>query len=255
MMKSIFKGILTASILSACGTAPTTNAKTSSDTATERVTLVSRQPRLAGVQVKAGPGGSISSVALIETDIACNQVMESFSSAIKLEDGVFKIYASVVVSQARTPGGLECLGFNTVVNEVTLGGGVIGAESVKLQSVDIFNQETAFNREKSTVITLDAKLLSTEPSCPALAGVNCVRNGTILNIETMLPCGTAEGPMGYVVDQNIDGKATIALVLLGISTARPELMRCAAAPIPKIIRIDVMNEYKTMDQVALKILR
>ena len=241
--------------MSACGSTAKTISKPSSESTTERVELVSRQPRLAGVKVKAGPAGSISSVALIETDVACNQVMESFSSSVKAENGEFKIYASAVVSQAQTPGGLECLGFNTVVNEVSLGGGVIGAEEVKLKNVEILDGDTQFTREKSKVTTLDATLLSTEPACPAIAGVNCIRNGTILNIETVLPCGTSVGPIGYVVDQNPNGKATVALVLLGIGSSSPETIRCAALAIPKIIKIDLWNVYKTMDEVELKVLR
>jgi len=254
-MNRIFFGILTASILSACGSAAATRSKTSSETATQRIELVSKQTRLAGVKVKAGNAGSISSVALIETDVACNQVLESFSSSVKIENGEFQIYASAVVSDARTPSGLVCLGFNTVVNEVSLGGGIIGAEEVKLKNVDILDGDTQFNREKSSVTTLDATLLSTEPACPATSGVNCIRNGTILTIETVLPCGTAVGPIGYVVDQDPNGKATIALVLLGIGSSRPETIRCAALSIPKVIKIDLWNVYKTMDEVELKVLR
>jgi hypothetical protein len=254
-MNRIFFGILTASILSACGSAATTRSKTSSDSSTESIELVSRQPRLAGVKVKAGNAGSISSVALIETDVACNQVMESFSSSVKVENNEFQIYASAVVSDARKTAGLVCLGFNTVVNEVALGGGVIGAEEVKLKNVDILDSKTQFNREKSNVTTLDATLLSTEPACPATPGVNCIRNGAILNIETVLPCGTEVGPIGYVVDQNPNGKSTVALVLLGISSSCTEVIRCAALAIPKIIKIDLWNVYKTMDEVELKVLR
>jgi hypothetical protein len=254
-MNRIFFGILTASILSACGSAATTRSKPSSESETSRVELVSKQTRLAGVKVKAGNAGSISSVALIETDVACNQVLESFSSSVRIENGEFQIYASAVVSDARTPSGLVCLGFNTVVNEVTLGSGVIGAESVKLQNIENLEQGIEFDREDSVVTTLDATLLSTEPACPAISGVNCIRNGTILNIETFVPCGVAQGPMGYVVDQNPNGKTTVALVLLGIGTARPDLIRCAALSIPKIIKIDVLKEFKTMDRVELKVLR
>jgi hypothetical protein len=248
-------------LITACGSDAQTPSTVSETVAPELFsTLSSAKMELAGVRVVAGPQGSFRSVAQVAVTVNCSQKIESFTSTVEAPrtpepprpgSGDFVVFASTIVSNSANWGGAVCMGMTTETFEVTLTGGVVSADQVKLVQVKPVGElRTNFRRDAQMLVPPNQVTLADAKPCEG----NCLPGSTTLTIESIRTCVQEEGPTSVGFEVTPEGLVLgVSVLAIGQKDGQPPV--CDGL-FPQTVTVTVRTPRAfAMDEIKVRVLQ